>query len=168
MWGTTIWACSWSELKINKQKKQRRHRQFGSESLRELSLEPNCWQTPTEFFTWVRSRPAGLRATVRWLLPTEAPFASLPLQPHRAEESQTWPKDPLGRSLPDAGLEQRPELREELQPLEPPLPQAAAQPHALRIQGPQTLQYPSSNRRRLGSISWFGSPFWQHVEQTGI
>lgn len=55
-----------------------------------------------------------------------------PLLPQccRAEESQARPKDPLGSSLPDVGLEQWFEFREDqLQPLEPPLPQTAAQPH---------------------------------------
>lgn len=70
---------------------------------------------------------------------------SFSLQSCRAEESQARPKDPLGRSLPDVGLEQWFEFREDqLQPLEPPLPQTAAQPHEVWIQGPQTLQYPSS------------------------
>lgn len=85
------------------------------------------------------------------------------LQPGRAQESQTGPKGPLGRSLPDAGLEQWPEFREDqLQPLEPPLPQAAAQPHALRIQGPKALQYPSSSRC---CTSWFLVELEQHLVQ---
>ena len=65
---------------------------------------------------------------------------SPPLQSCRAEESAARPKAALGRSLPDVGLEQRFEFREDQpQPLEPALPQAAAQPHEVRVQGPQTL-----------------------------
>lgn len=79
------------------------------------------------------------------------PLSSSP-QSCRAEESQARPKDPLRCSLPDVGLEQWFEFREDqLQPLEPPLPQAAAEPHEVWIQGSQTLQYPSS----ASHIHWY-------------
>lgn len=59
------------------------------------------------------------------------------------EESQGGLAHPLRCSISDVGWEQRPELREDqLQPLEPALPQAAAEPHALRVQGPEAVQYP--------------------------
>lgn len=65
-------------------------------------------------------------------------------QSARAEESTPGLADLLWRALPNAGRQQRPELRKDQpQPLEPALPQAAAQPHALRIQGEEALQYPA-------------------------
>lgn len=59
------------------------------------------------------------------------------------QEPEGGAAQPLGRPFPDAGWQQRPELRKDQpQPLEPALPQAAAEPHALRVQGPEALQYP--------------------------
>lgn len=82
---------------------------------------------------------------VELLWGVDDPLFSNTQYPGRAEESQARPKNTLGRSLPDVGLEKRAEFREDqLQPLEPPLPQAAAQPHEVRVEGPQALQYPSA------------------------
>lgn len=62
------------------------------------------------------------------------------------EESSSGSPDAFGCAVPDAGQQQWPELREDQpQPLESALPPTAAQPHALRVQGQEALQYPYAN-----------------------
>lgn len=78
----------------------------------------------------------------QWIL-TGRFVLSLHQQHPGNQESQGGPAHPLRCSISDVGWEQWPELREDqLQPLEPALPQAAAEPHALRVQGAEAVQYP--------------------------
>lgn len=96
-----------------------------------------------QMLVWYKQFNQDITHVVPSIINSPLVFLLFFLQPGGAEESQAGPPDPFRYSLPDAGLEQRFELGEDQpQPLESPLPQAAAQPHEVRIQGPQALQYP--------------------------
>lgn len=78
-----------------------------------------------------------------WWILTGRFVLSLHQQHPGNQESQGGLAHPLRCSISNVGWEQRPELWEnQLQPLEPALPQAAAEPHAVRVQGAETVQYP--------------------------
>lgn len=99
-------------------------------------------------------------------------FSSLCQQHPRDKEPQGGAAHPFRCSVSDAGWEQRPELRkDQLQPMESALPQAAAEPHAIGVQGPKALQYPPESRARAAgcvcqNVAGKGFPSLQGVTGT--